>query len=564
LPLLLLLTGALLNAQSGQLQMDGFFSDWQELSFLEKEADPSTAVDLIEFSVANDEDFLYIRAKLDREILFQESSVQLWLDADNDPDTGVEVEGIGAELYYHFGQRRGAFLGQEIGHFDIGLTSLPTYSNNEFEIRLRRDANPLNLRQLITSSTIQLILVGNTLNNDALPESGAFSYTLEEGPFSPYTPTEIAKTDPAFIRLMNYNILFDRPLEAAYKGQFQRVVQAVNADVFCFNEFFDSSASQVKDLMDETLPLNNGHGWYARQVDGDNVTCSRYPILQTLRVTELGNISANLIDLPASYETDLLVIVCHFSCCDQETERQLQVDAVAAFIDEAKKQGGRMDIEENTPILITGDFNMVGLQQQRTTLLTGDIQNTQLFDPVGRPDWDNTPISDLAPLHTHYPIATTWINPFSSFSPGRLDYILYSDSRLEAQKSFILQTAEMPPEALSANNLLSTDTDFSDHLPIVGDFKIVDLITSVEEKNVEASFRVFPNPFTDQLTIEKINESFSPATIRIYGLDGKIIAQSQMEVGKKEMNLPDLPAGIYVVKMRQKGKVEQMLIIKNP
>ncbi len=563
LPLFFFFGFTLLNAQSDEIQMDGFFEDWQDFSYIEKESNPSNSIDLIELSLSNDDNFLYLRIKLDREVLFQQSNIQVWIDADNNAGTGQNIRSMGSEFYYHFGQRRGSFLGQEIGHFDIGLVSLPTHSGDEFEIRIRRNATPTNSRELFTSNTFQLLVGGSNINTDALPVSGTFSYTFDEGPFPEFTPISIQKSDPSHIRLMNQNILFDRPLNPAFQNQFKRIVQAVNADIFCFNEFFDASASTVKNLMDSTIPLNNTNGWYASKVDDDNITVSRYPILASIKLTNSDRISANLLDLPDDYGTDMLVIVCHFSCCDNETARQFQVDAVAAFIQEARNEGGRLDIDDNTPILITGDFNMVGLKQQRETLLTGDIQNTQRFGTGSPPDWDGSPISDLVPYHTDIPIATTWINPFSSFAPGRLDYILYSDSRLEAQKGFLLQTNEMSSDSLTAYGLSATDTDFSDHLPIVGDFSIKDLSTSSEEKLENMASKIYPNPTNGSVRIELKNSSYSNGTISIFHLDGRLLNRVQINGFQHDLDLTQLPSGVYIISIRQDNSVERRRIIKN-
>ncbi len=552
-----------LIAQSTVFQMDGLFEDWQDVQFIEKDANPSNSIDLVELSASNDEAYLYLRIKVDREILFQESNLRIWIDADNNAGTGQRVRNIGSELYYHFGQRWGQLSGQDVGHFDISLVSFPTHSSDEFEVRIQRQG-------VLTASTIQIIVAGISLDDDALPTSGSLSYTFDEGPFTAYTPISIAQEDPAYIRLMNYNILFDRPLEAAYRSQFERIVRAVNADIFCFNEFYDSSVSSVKALMDAVWPTQDPVGWYVSKVDGDNVTASRYPILQSIDISDVGSMTASLIKLPDHYDTDLLVIVCHFSCCDQETERQLQVDAVAAFIEEAKNPGGRITVTENTPILITGDFNMVGLQQQRTTLLTGDIQNTDRFGTAGMPDWDDTPLSDLTPYLTEQAVATTWINPFSSFSPGRLDYMLYSDSRLEAKKSFVLKTDDMHIDTLAAYNLEVNDTDFSDHLPIVGDFEIVELTTSTDDivakKSGLSLSPAFPNPTSGITNFPFRLEQSMKVQFQILSVGGQQIetlVDKILPAGEHlvEWNSGYLPSGVYFFRIiTEKGTITEKFV----
>jgi len=65
----------------------------------------------------------------------------------------------------------------------------------------------------------------------------------------------------------------------------------------------------------------------------------------------------------------------------------------------------------------------------------------------------------------------TWRDARSSFAPGRLDYIFYSDSVLRLERAFILATEELAPDVLARYGLRPDDTLVaSDHLPVVADF----------------------------------------------------------------------------------------------
>ena len=65
----------------------------------------------------------------------------------------------------------------------------------------------------------------------------------------------------------------------------------------------------------------------------------------------------------------------------------------------------------------------------------------------------------------------TWRDARSSFSPGKLDYIVYSDSVLELRNAFSLETTLLSTEDLKRYGLRPMDTlDASDHLPVVADF----------------------------------------------------------------------------------------------
>ena len=74
----------------------------------------------------------------------------------------------------------------------------------------------------------------------------------------------------------------------------------------------------------------------------------------------------------------------------------------------------------------------------------------------------------------------TWRNDFSPFEPGVLDYVLYTDSAISVEYSFVLNPSIMSNAELAATGLIETDMmrtkivggnffDF-DHLPLIVDF----------------------------------------------------------------------------------------------
>ena len=55
--------------------------------------------------------------------------------------------------------------------------------------------------------------------------------------------------------------------------------------------------------------------------------------------------------------------------------------------------------------------------------------------------------------------------------PGKLDYIIYSDSVIKPGNHFVLFTPEMSADSLAHYGLKSRDVvQASDHLPVLGDF----------------------------------------------------------------------------------------------
>tara|TARA_B100001971_G_scaffold150948_1_gene140050 strand:+ start:37 stop:699 length:663 start_codon:yes stop_codon:yes gene_type:complete len=74
----------------------------------------------------------------------------------------------------------------------------------------------------------------------------------------------------------------------------------------------------------------------------------------------------------------------------------------------------------------------------------------------------------------------TWRSDASGFNPGKLDYILYTDSVLEPVKHFVVNTLAMSAEDLSFYDLESEDTNqASDHLPRLMDISETLADTSV-------------------------------------------------------------------------------------
>lgn len=553
------------NAQPA-IVMDGQFDDWEEISFIENTMASSSVIDGV--GITNDDDFLYIRIQLKRELLLQSSNVQIWIDGDNNTNTGLRIDSdFGADLYYHLGEKQGNFSNTFVAQRNIDLVPLPTFSNNEFELRVRRSffdgtfpATGGNYTPIVTNNSIKVAVTEGGLNS--LNTNGVVTrYTINDNATIPFSPIDPAKTNDDWIRIVAYNILRDSPFNQNNRPAFERMINNLDADIYCFNEFWESSASQVKALMDEIAPLGTNEGWYAIKEDEDNITVSRYPIIQSLKINANGNATANILELPEQYGTNMLVINAHTICCEFEAERQAQIDAIMAFINEAKAPGGRTIIEENTPIVIAGDLNLVGQQQQLTTLLTGEIVNTNDFGEGQIPDWDGTPLADLEAFHTETPITYTWRSPFSSFAPGRLDYIIYTDSQLKAEKAFVLEPQEIPNDKLAALNLFKTDGLFSDHLPVVADFSLLGTTSTNGVTRRIPSLQVFPNPTADWVRVS--GPMGNNSQLEVYNFNGQLLQLIELDGGQNmDIDLSSQPAGNYLIRYVHQDGVENYPVIK--
>ena len=92
------------------ISIDGLFNDWDDVpvSVIDTEGDGANA-DFSVLKVTYDAEFLFIYFNMyDGEFLLQDwNSYHLFIDADNDISTGLEIHGIGAELDWTFGERSG-------------------------------------------------------------------------------------------------------------------------------------------------------------------------------------------------------------------------------------------------------------------------------------------------------------------------------------------------------------------------------------------------------------------------------------------------------------------------
>ena len=311
--------------------------------------------------------------------------------------------------------------------------------------------------------------------------------------------TLLDRNDPQALRLVSYNVLWNSIFAAVDPrgaARFARLVRALDPDILCLQEIGvhprdmgqpDArrwTAADVIELLNVLLPVPGG--WHAFQ-GGDNVVASRFPLARararTVPEPERSQAIA-LVDLPDErFAADFYVLVNHFKCCDPQrydAARQQQADAIVAWLRDALEAGGQEHLARGTPFAVVGDLNIVGSSQPVMTLVEGDVQDERRYGADFAPDWDGSSLTDLRPRHNADPQGEdwTWRNDSDRFPPGRLDYVIYSDSVLEVSHSLVLDTTTWSTADLARAGLERYDVTADgvgrvfDHLPLVCDFRV--------------------------------------------------------------------------------------------
>jgi len=555
------------DSQAARIWMDGNFSDWDSIPPLYSDAigdQQSGDIDFGVLKVANDDRFVFFYIEIGDELNMQDDNeITLYLDTDNNASTGIPINGIGAEVKWIFGERWGTYTYRyTIYHQYIGLVTAPTVTSDRFEIAIDRTISLFG-QELFPQNSFRIVFHDNGPGNDYLPDVGDIvSYSFDNYTLPPIIPTSLKKAASLDLRAMTYNVLSNNIFDPALYDTFDRILSAIEPDIIAFEEIYYHTANDVKQLVESILPSGTGEQWYCQGISGDDIyAVSRFPILESYALNKSG---AFLIDLNTRIDSDLLFIVAHLSFGSYNEARQLEIDEMMAFIREAKEPGGTLTLEENTPILITGDLNLVGYAQQLETLLTGDIVNPQ-FGPDFTPDWDGTDFGDLCARLTDLPMFYTWYSASNSYYPGRLDFMIYSDYVLSSERKFVMFTPEMHSDTLGVYGLIADDvTNASDHIPLVSDFKVLEP-TSVSNPPQNSGFKLWnsPNPFSSSTVLSfSTTRHIDNPEIIIYNIIGqkiKVLSGSETHSENKSIytfewdgsdnNGNNVPEGVYFYKI---------------
>ena len=300
--------------------------------------------------------------------------------------------------------------GREKSPYEIGVVFAPTTASTEFEVRINKPTA------------------------------------------APPIPFSLSPSSEDTIRVISWNVKFGQLLDQKERGS--RILKALNPDILLLQELDgDDTPEMLGGFLAEAL----GGSWHVYMSTGTGEM--RHHQLRSAIATKLE--SAELATKNTTPRKTVMVnvqvrgktITCtslHLRCCggpDSEAEQQRREEAI--------QLRSAIDSVESDGTIIAGDWNLVGTNQPLRTVQQDDFSVVPALQPDGL-------------------LTATWSDTTSSFTPGRLDWMLVSNDIFKVHRCFVLDTADLESETLKTNNLRSDDTAIlSDHLPLVADLRIV-------------------------------------------------------------------------------------------
>ena len=503
---------------------DGSFDDWDGVAPLvvDRSADvpEGSPVDLGTIAVQDDPRFLHFLIGLGDTVTVQglRGSVEIVLDVDGDSGTGGSYGGVdGADLAVILTRQsdpsadaRGVGVGirriDQGGPRDVepagsaGLVVSPTHSSDRFELRLDRG--------LIAGGPGQLLAVeqGGTVAGQlrylragaVMDESPLFTHRLATaaGEAQPLLDADAVARSPGAFRVVAWNVSdssFHTNADA-----FQRVVSALRPDVLLLDEIYFSVTLEELARFAEGLgpgedvwiwSLAEGGGRQRTAVGARGLSLRGEPTMARIDhppgtlgqwLNEVGdepeapgmpppsalarNEARGGVSATGAWVTiegvDVLFVPVDLQSAGYDGSprdrlRELQARTLNRAV--AAAVAGRPHVA----VVVAGDLNLVGSSRPLDALRRGLGVGGSYLEVARLERLRDRSLATWRPIWRDDP-----------FSPGRLDYVLYRGGVIEVVSGFVFDAVNMSPAARNALGILETDTEKSDHLPLVVDYRV--------------------------------------------------------------------------------------------
>ena len=452
----------ILAVASTPMQVDGELRDWPE---------QPTELGLIARCTRNHVNILLTVEGPPVNLQGLDEPLHLALDWDNDGRTGwLAAQLEGADLEIIFSPKKGrAGRGLALRLSDgptltwdaADLVFAPTTASNQFEIRLPRKIAG---GKLAAAERMPWSLQ----KADAIPVKGVLTTEVCAHAPTPILASALPESTTDAIRVVSWNLEFGNLIKQ--QAVVHRILAAINPDILLLQEIESNQRPEdIIKIIEGAVP--EGKWSLALGPVSGKLRSGVATLLPSSPVTNLQKLSrrgetrrpvrvaAMTIDTPGFEK--LLVCSVHLKCCGtvdgpEDMTRIAEILAMRRAIAEAEH------VIDHHSLIIGGDLNLVGGELPLQLLIN---DGTALVNPTGEPE-------DLVVANAYQPDSSgsqTWQKSGQTFSPGRLDYMVYSPS-LQATRALVFDTLDLPESALASMNLMRTDCGrASHHLPVIVD-----------------------------------------------------------------------------------------------
>lgn len=458
---------------SQTVTLDGDVSEWPE-----------------DVAAVADANWLYLRFKLEgptRTLQSMDTPVAIYLDADGNTETGRTLEdpvvrgGIGADIEIILSPREvdaprpgsGVMFrvhqpdgtARVVKHEDLGFSFTPTHAAEWYEVRIDRgSAERLGLETpgLGGSGRIAGVVVMHDGRGQVTAWADPFELDAPSAQPLEKQDARVPVRPDDSVRVVAYNVEHSSPVKDP--EPFARVISALDPDVLLFQEWVEGDANAIKAWL--IAHVDDATDWHVLKGPAWGVAvASKHPLSVLTPLDTPNPVNAQnalrfvggLADTPLG---PLAVGSTHLKCCGtkdsrEDRQRSAEAAAIADLVAEALGQGAGI---QAWGVVLGGDLNLVGSRPPLDAIAAGA-------------DLDGSALAVSEPMRLGDQAMFTWYDAGNTFTPGRLDFLLYSDATSEAVNAFVFDTGVLSEAALARLGLDAGDTAASDHLPVVLDVR---------------------------------------------------------------------------------------------
>jgi len=240
--------------------LDESFEDWENVEVF-TDFDDYPGLDLLEIQVSNDEENIYFRFSIDKEVSLvnelQEHLLRFYLDTDQNPATGKNLnEVLGADFVFDFRNKTVVWYesdvqtGLSLNAFEFRVA--PTVSTTEFEFAIDREAGFFEI-PFFPNGSFSFALTDDAFGDYFIHDQNGelLTYTIEEPIPNSFEQINLNKQDNLSLRVLAYNVRSNGFNSSSALPSLKRILQSLAPDIIAISEAYDTTVDEIIDLLEE-------------------------------------------------------------------------------------------------------------------------------------------------------------------------------------------------------------------------------------------------------------------------------------------------------------------------